>query len=122
MQRMYTKLLMLCCKLEWDDDQKRWKAIWGEAMKTIKPSLYNAPTDEMLFAGVDATGKIPRAPKKHALAKSLHVQPRNSEGEYMRFPFFAEQLPEDNPIRKELDEWKRKRAAAAARAKKQKAS
>ena len=91
-------------------------------MKTIKPSLYNAPTDEMLFAGVDATGKIPRAPKKHALAKSLHVQPRNSEGEYMRFPFFAEQLPEDNPIRKELDEWKRKRAAAAARAKKQKAS
>ncbi|CAI9631735.1 unnamed protein product [Alternaria burnsii] len=122
MQRMYTKLLMLCCKLEWDDDQKRWKAIWGEAMKTIKPSLYNTPTDEMLFAGVDATGRIPRAPKKHALAKSLHVQPRNSEGEYMRFPFFAEQLPEDNPIRKELDEWKRKRAAAAARAKKQKAS
>ncbi|KAL1795675.1 hypothetical protein ACET3X_005899 [Alternaria dauci] len=121
MQRMYTKLLILCCKLEWDGEQKRWKAIWGEPMKTIKPSLYNAPTDEMLFAGVDASGKIPSRPKKHALDKSLHVQPRNSEGEYMRFPFFTEYLPKNNPIRKELDEWKRKRAVAAARAEKQKA-
>jgi hypothetical protein len=122
MQRIYTKLLMLCCKVEWDDEQRRWKAIWGEPMKTIKPSLYNAPTDEILFAGVDATGKMPKTPKKHALDRSLHIQPRNSEGEYMRFPFFAEYLPESNPTRKELEEWKRKRAVAAARAEKQKAS
>jgi hypothetical protein len=122
MQRMYTKLLMLCCKVEWDDEHKRWMAIWGEPMKTIKPSLYHVPTDEMLFAGVDATGRVPKTPKKHALDKSLHIQPRNSEGEYVRFPFFAEYLPDSNPIRKELDEWKRKRAVAAARAKKQKVS
>jgi hypothetical protein len=122
MKRMYTKLLTLCCKVEYDHEQKRWKAIWGEPMKTIKPSLYNVHTDETLFAGVDTTGKIPKAPKKHLLDKSIHVQPRNAEGEYMRFPFFAECLPEDHPIRRELDEWKRKRAAAAARAQKRKAS
>ncbi|KAI4650097.1 uncharacterized protein J4E78_008379 [Alternaria triticimaculans] len=108
MKRMYTKLLMLCCKVEYDDEQKRWKTIWGEPMKYIKPSLYNVPTDETLFAGVDATGKIPKTPKKHLLEKSQHVQPRNAEGEYMRFPFFAERLPEEHPIRRELDEWKRK--------------
>ncbi|KAI4621474.1 uncharacterized protein J4E87_006691 [Alternaria ethzedia] len=112
MKRMYTKLLTLCCKVEYDDEQKRWKAVWGEPMKYIKPSLYNVPTDEALFAGVDATGKIPKTPKKHLLEKSQHVQPRNAEGEYMRFPFFAERLPEEHPIRRELDEWKRKRAAA----------
>ncbi|KAI4689674.1 uncharacterized protein J4E88_003029 [Alternaria novae-zelandiae] len=86
MKRMYTKLLMLCCKVEYDDEQKRWKAIWGEPMKYIKPSLYNVPTDETLFAGVDATGKIPKTPKKHLLEKSQHVQPRNAEGEYMHVP------------------------------------
>jgi hypothetical protein len=122
MQRLYTKLLMLCCKVEFDHEHKRWKAIWGEPMKTIKPSIYNAPTDEMLFAGVDATGRIPKTPKKHLVDKSLHVQPRNSEGNYMRFPFFAENLPEDNPIRRDLDEWKRKRADAAARAQKRQGS
>jgi hypothetical protein len=120
MRRLYTRILMLCCKVEYDDEHKRWKAIWGEPMKSIKPALYRAPTDASLFAGVDATGRIPAAPKKHQWDKSAHVQPRNAEGEYVRFPFFAEYLPEDNPLRKDLDEWKRKREAAAARAQKRK--
>jgi hypothetical protein len=114
MRRLYTRILMLCCKVGYDDEHKRWKAIWGEPMKSIKPALYRAPTDASLFAGVDATGRIPAAPKKHQWDKSAHVQPRNAEGEYVRFPFFAEYLPED------LDEWKRKREAAAARAQKRK--
>lgn len=113
MRRLYTKILTLCCKLEYHEETKRWKAIWGEPNKTIKPKLYAAPTDYDLFAGVDAKGHIPHTPKQHVLDKSAHVQPRNADGEYVRFPFFVEFLPEDNPLRKELDEWKRKRAAAA---------
>ncbi|EUC41820.1 hypothetical protein COCMIDRAFT_105176 [Bipolaris oryzae ATCC 44560] len=116
MRRLYTKILTLCCKLEYHEETKRWTAIWGEPSKTIKPKLYAAPTDQHLFAGVDAKGHLPRTPKQHDLDKSTHVQPRNAEGQYMRFPFFAEFLPENNPLRKELDEWKRKRAAAAASA------
>ncbi|EOA86281.1 hypothetical protein ACJQWK_11826 [Exserohilum turcicum] len=116
MRRLYTKLLVLCCKLDYNDQLKQWKVTWGTPNKTIKPSLYHAPVDQDLFAGVDATGRVPKPPKKHALDKSAHVQPRNADGEYMRFPFFAEFLPTTNPLRKELDEWKRKRAAAAAAA------
>ncbi|KAF1939813.1 hypothetical protein EJ02DRAFT_245520 [Clathrospora elynae] len=116
MQRLYTRILTLCCKLEYDYEHKRWRAIWGEPIKSIKPSIYNAPTDQSLFAGVDATGRVPKAPKKHDFDKTAHVQPRTAGGEYIRFPFFAERLPEDNPLRKELDDWKRKRAAAAAKA------
>lgn len=118
MRRIYARLLRLCCKIEYDSEQKRWKAIWGEPSKTLKPKIYQLPTDEALFAGVNAAGKIVRAPKQHAVDASTHVQPRDAEGNYVRFPFFAEYLPEDNPLRKELDEWKRKRRAAAEQARK----
>jgi hypothetical protein len=122
MQRLYTRILMLCCKVEYDHEHKRWKAIWGEPMKSVKPAIYLAPTDVSLFAGVDANGHIPKAPKKHVVDKSAHVQPRNAEGDYVRFPFFAEHLPESNPLRKDLDDWKRKRDVAVARAQKRKVS
>lgn len=114
MQRLYTRMLTLCCKLDYNEETKRWKATWGEHNKSIKPKLYTAPTDPDLFAGVDAKGHLPKTPKKHDVDKSTHVQPRNADGEYVRFPFFAEFLPESSPLRKELDEWKRKRAAAVA--------
>jgi hypothetical protein len=123
MRRLYTKILMLCSKVEYDPEQKRWQAIWGEHMKYIKPSLYRAPTDESLFAGVDATGHVPKAPKKHAVPKSTHAQySRDEDGEYVRFPFFVEYLPENHPTRKKLDQWKKQREAAVARAPKRQAS
>jgi hypothetical protein len=122
MRRLYTRILMLCCKVEYDHGHKRWKAIWGEPRKSIKPGVYRAPTDESLFAGVDATGQVPKALKKHAVDKSTHIQPRNEEGDYVRFPFFTEYLPEGHPLLRELNEWKRKREAAAARAQKRKVS
>jgi hypothetical protein len=121
MRRLYTRILMLCCKVEYDHDHKRWKAIWGESKTLINPKIFRAPTDESLFAGVDATGCVPKAPKKHAVDKSTHIQPRNEEGEYVRFPFFTEYLPEGHPLLRELNEWKKKREAAAARVQKRKA-
>jgi hypothetical protein len=120
MRRLYTRILTLCCKVEYDLEQKRWKAIWGDPMRAIKPKLYNVPTDESLFADVDNAGRVPVVPKKKPVDKSLHVQPRNAEGEYVRFPFFAEYLPKDHPVRKDLDAWKRKRAVAAEEAQKRK--
>jgi hypothetical protein len=60
--------------------------------------------------------KAPKAPKSEfdntRKPKKEKVQPRNEKGEYVRFPFFTELLPQDNPLRKELDDWKKKRAAA----------
>ncbi|USP75680.1 gcn5-related n-acetyltransferase [Curvularia clavata] len=114
MRRLYTRILTLCCKLDYNEETKRWIATWGAHNKTIKPKIYSAPTDPDLFAGVDKAGHIPKTPKKHDVNKSPHLSPRNADGEYVRFPFFAEFLPESSPLRKELDEWKRKRAAAAA--------
>ncbi|EDU48193.1 Complex1-LYR multi-domain protein [Pyrenophora tritici-repentis] len=112
MRRIYARVHRLCCKVEYDDEQKQWKPIWGEHRNTIKPKIYQLPTDEALFAGVNAAGQVVKAQKKHAVDASSHVQPRDADGNYMRFPFFAEFLPEDNPIRKDLDEWKRKRRVA----------
>jgi hypothetical protein len=114
MQRLYARLLVLSCKLEYDPTRKEWKAIWGEPTKNARPASYTAPVNDSLFAGVDDAGQVPRAPKKD---KKLppKVQPRNEEGDYMRFPFFAEMLPATHPLRMELDEWKRKRADVHAK-------
>lgn len=113
MQRMYSKLLQLCPKVEYDTEKKYWIATWGETLQTINPKIYQAPTDDMLFAGVDANGKMltpPPNPKDYE--HDPYLQPRNKKGEYVRFPFFTDYLPKDNPLRQELDEWKRKRKAA----------
>lgn len=112
MQRLYSRLLTLTCKLEYDETRKQWNAIWGQTTKTLKPASYAAPVDDVLFAGVDAKGVKPKIPTKDS--KKPLVQPRNDEGEYVRFPFFAEMLPASHPIRVELEKWKKERAAAQA--------
>ncbi|KAL6702452.1 hypothetical protein ACN47E_001843 [Coniothyrium glycines] len=59
MRRLYTRILLLCCKLEYDEEHKQWRAVWGDPSKAIKPKLYNlAETDASLFAGVDTSGRI----------------------------------------------------------------
>ncbi|KAF2623220.1 hypothetical protein BU25DRAFT_414488 [Macroventuria anomochaeta] len=114
MQRLYSRLLTLSCKLEYDDARKQWNAIWGEPRKNTRPDSYTTPVDDALFAGVDAKGAMPKAPKRKDKTAPL-VQPRNEDGEYMRFPFFAEMLPETHPVRIELDKWKKERANARAK-------
>jgi hypothetical protein len=113
MQRLYSRILQLCCKVEYNHERKQWNVVWGQAIQLIKPKIYNAPTDASLFAGVDAKGKLLQRPKTPKAEADTLVQPRNSKGEYVRFPFFAEYLPKDNPLRKELDEFKQKRVAAS---------
>lgn len=116
MRRLYSKIFVLCCKLDYDDQRNKWIATWGEPIR--RTSLKTYTVDESLFAGVDAAGHVPKPLKDTAsnadnASKLPYIQPRNDKGEYVRFPFFTEYLPKDNPLRKELDAWKRKRAAAA---------
>ncbi|KZM18627.1 uncharacterized protein EKO05_0000687 [Ascochyta rabiei] len=113
MQRLYAKLLTLSCKLEYDAVHKQWNAIWGEPMKSIRPVSYTAPVDHVLFADVDAKGLRPKAHQTKANTRPL-VQPRTEDGDYMRFPFFAEMLPATHPMRIDLDKWKKERAEAHA--------
>jgi hypothetical protein len=56
MRRLYAKVLALSCKLEWNEERKRWFAVWGN--KTIKTKTYTTPVDEVLFAGVDTKGRL----------------------------------------------------------------
>jgi hypothetical protein len=114
MRRMYWRLLQLCCKVEYDSERKEWAAIWGESVRLISPKIYHAPSDASLFDGVDANGKIPQPLKesKRIVDPDRSLQPRDKDGEYVRFPFFTEFLPPSNPLRKELDAWKKRRLAA----------
>lgn len=112
MRRLYTKILMLCCKLEYDNEQRRWKAIWGTPMMAISPKLCLANMDDSLFAGVDATGRLPKEPKKMKIGVAQAIHPRSANGTFVRFPFFTEFLPKSHPLRQELDAWKKARADA----------
>lgn len=112
MRRLYMKVLQLCCKVEYDEQRKHWVPTWGQSNNHTKPNIYNAPSDEALFAGVDAKGHKLRPGKKPKPVADPELQPRNDKGEYVRFPFFTEFLPEDNPMRMELEAWKKKRIAA----------
>ncbi|KAI8941486.1 hypothetical protein NX059_002703 [Plenodomus lindquistii] len=113
MRRLYTKILVLSCKLEYDHERNRWNAVWGESTKTINPNIYNVPTDASLFAGVDETGHVPQPPKQPNKTKyERDVMPRDSQGVPTRFPFFTEYLPVGHPLRKDLEEWKRQRDVA----------
>jgi hypothetical protein len=111
MRRMYQTIFRYCCKVEYNPERAHWVATWGDSITaSVQPSL---PTDASLFAGVDAAGKLPS--RKRAIDPKDHdrdLQPRNKKGDYVRFPFFTEYLPEDNPLRMELVAWKRKRFAA----------
>ncbi|EAT86870.1 hypothetical protein SNOG_05806 [Parastagonospora nodorum SN15] len=114
MRRLYSRILQLCCKVEYSAERKQWVAVWGQPIHAIRPEVYEAATDPSLFSGVDAKGRLPPAPKAHVLKAEpgLDIQPRNEKGEYIRFPFFTEQLPEDNPMRMQLEAWKKQRLAA----------
>jgi hypothetical protein len=118
MQRMYLRLLMLSCKLEYDDSKRRWNVIWGGSNKSAKPESYTAPVDDALFAGVNAKNGLVVSEKAEKAPQSptLTPLPRNDDGEVQRFPFFAEQLPTSHPLRRDLDVFKRQREADRARA------
>lgn len=106
MRRLYAKLFALCCKLEYDDQKKTWKAVWGEPSKLVKARLDTTPIDDLLFAGVDAKGCIPQA---HQDEPSGSKKSQNLKREHVNFPFYADYLPTNHPIRKEQDAWKMKR-------------
>jgi len=112
MRRLYGRMLTICCKLDYDEDKNRWQAIWGDAAKSINPKLYNVPVDESLFAGVDASGLVPKSKSPKTAEAKQDVMPRNAQNAHTHFPFFTEFLPDGHPLKRDLYEWKRKRAAA----------
>lgn len=116
MRRLYHKILTLCCKLEYDEEQTRWTVTWGEKTKLVNPRSYHmSETDESLFAGVDARG---RTLETSCQDENL-MQPALSRREtvnHVRFPFFTDHLPKAHPLRKELIHWKAKIAAADTKA------
>ncbi|KAF2034186.1 hypothetical protein EK21DRAFT_57063 [Setomelanomma holmii] len=116
MRRMYSRILRLCCKVEYDSERKQWTVTWGEAIQPISPRIYQTPSDEALFAGVDAKGKLVKQPSVRKEKQDVHddhdLQPRDAEGKYVRFPFYTEFLPRSNPLRMQLEIWQRKRRAA----------
>ncbi len=63
MRRMYSKLLELSCKLEYDTTRGRWAATWGKPLNKTRPKSYDDPVDDALFGGVDAKGIVPKTPK-----------------------------------------------------------
>lgn len=114
MQRLYTRLLTLSPKLEFDDTRKQWNAVWGHPFKNVRPRNYTAPIDDALFAGVDANGIVPKAPKKKEIVPGTS-RPRKDDGKLMTFPFYADYLPRTHPMRMELEKWKAERDAARAK-------
>lgn len=59
MRRIYAKVLGYCCKLEYNEDRGRWRAVWPSAANSLS-TVYTRPTEEVLFAGVDSQGKKPK--------------------------------------------------------------
>jgi hypothetical protein len=112
MRRLYSRVLRLCCKVEYNAERKHWVATWGQPIRAVSPKKYQTSSESSLFDGVDTKGKILAAPKEPKGVLDPDLQPRNAKGEYVRFPFFADYLPKDNPIRRDLEAWKKKRIAA----------
>jgi hypothetical protein len=113
MRRLYSRILQLCCKVEYNHERNMWIPTWGQSISHIKPKIYQAPTDAALFAGVDEKGKRLQPLKTNRRAEfDISLQPRNDKGEYVRYPFFTEFLPHDNPMRKDFEAWKKRRIAA----------
>ncbi|KAF2108893.1 hypothetical protein BDV96DRAFT_503785 [Lophiotrema nucula] len=65
MRRMYGKILCLSCKLVWNEEYQKWSAIWG-SRRSQNLRAYTLPADEVLFAGVDSLGKVPRKKRANA--------------------------------------------------------
>lgn len=115
MRRLYSRILALCCKLQYDQDQMRWNVIWDESKNSIHPNLCTVPPDESLFAGVDTSGLVLKPPKPPKIIQTeRNLMPLNAKGERIRFPFFTEFLPDGHPLKRNLDKWKQERAAAEA--------
>lgn len=114
MQRLYTKLLTLTPKLEFDDTRKQWNTVWGKHSKSVKPRSYTTPVDDALFAGVDDKGILPKPPAKRDFVPGAQ-RPRKEDGKLQQFPFFADWLPQTHPMRVELEKWKADRDNARAK-------
>ncbi|KAF2245326.1 hypothetical protein BU26DRAFT_567923 [Trematosphaeria pertusa] len=111
MQRLYAKIHTYCCKLEWNDERNKWVAVWGSPLHGLSPRLYSTPVDATLFAGVDEEGNVVKAPAE-PLPKAQNEE--KARQQYGRFPFYADFLSPDHPVRKEAEAFRHQRSQSAA--------
>ena len=106
MRRLYSKILIYCCKLDWNEERSRWTVVWGSGLSSINRRIYSAPVDDALFAGVDQQGKLIREPSPSRLSSDkLEKKPKRK---HVMIPFFVDYLPEDHPLRVEADAFRSK--------------
>ncbi|PVH93460.1 hypothetical protein DM02DRAFT_227447 [Periconia macrospinosa] len=104
MRRMYTRIFPYCCKLEFDSERNKWIAVWGAVQNQIPSHIYSAPVAEDLFAGVDETGRKPKAPK----TTDPDTQPtqKKFKKKFVTIPYYVDLLPKDHPTRVAADEYR----------------
>lgn len=118
MKRLYIALLTVCSKLEWNDDFKKWNAVWGSRLLDLNAQLNAGAAD--LFAGVNTSGKVLKehlerrrdagAEKRKAAERAMtsekleeYQRNRPKKEQYSTIPFYVDYLPADHPIRKAAD-------------------
>ncbi|KAF2676897.1 hypothetical protein K458DRAFT_424385 [Lentithecium fluviatile CBS 122367] len=114
MRRLYSKILVYCCKLEWNEERSTWVVVWGRGLSRINNRLYSAPTDDSLFAGVNDEGKLIREPPPDRQpSEKTEKKPKRK---HVLIPFYVDYLPKTHPLRVEADVfWKTQRDAQSAR-------
>lgn len=118
MKRLYIALLTVCSKLEWNDDFKKWNAVWGSRLLDLNAQFNAGAAD--LFAGVNTSGKVLKehlerrrdagAEKRKAAERAMtsekleeYQRNRPKKEQYSTIPFYVDYLPADHPIRKAAD-------------------
>jgi hypothetical protein len=98
MRRLYAKVLVYCCKLDWNDERSKWTVSWGSGLPRITQRLDSARVDENLFSGVGDDGKIIREVSAHSI-----VPEKKPKRKHVQIPFYVDFLPETHPLRVEAD-------------------
>jgi hypothetical protein len=107
MRRLYSKVLIYCCKLEWSEERSKWIVVWGSGLSSINPRIYSAPVADVLFSGVNQQGRLIREPSPNHLAPE-----KKSKRKHVMIPFFVDYLPKSHPLRAEADVFRDKQHEA----------
>jgi hypothetical protein len=117
MRRIYSKILVYCSKLDWDEERNKWKVSWGKGLSRINQRIYSMPVDDALFSNVDEEGKLIR--EKRPGEKPSEKKPRRK---HVLIPFYLDYLPESHPLRVEAEKFRSKARDDAADRERQSAS
>ncbi|KAF2639518.1 hypothetical protein P280DRAFT_470169 [Massarina eburnea CBS 473.64] len=121
MKRLYGKMFIYCCKLDWNEEQNKWQVTWGRGLNRMNSATYVAPVASSLFDGVDERGQIvrekgkrresaePEEPGEPDEPEESQEPGRKGKKKYQVVPFYVSFLPRDHPMRVETDKWRSER-------------